>query len=88
MIKLRFLSFLLQNRYRIDGGSWERGKMTHATEIPAGPGEHTIEVALLYFFLIRYAKASITVTVTEGQPIELRYTAPWFIFSKGKLHQV
>jgi hypothetical protein len=94
MIRLRvlnrigFLSFLLQNRYRIDGGSWEKGHMTRATEIQATPGEHTIEVALVYLFLIRYAKASMTVSVTEGQTVEVRYTAPWFVFQKGKIEQV
>ena len=80
---LAFLMLLFKPTIEIDGqpheGSWSDNFF------PAGAGNHSVTVSWKYFWFLVVNKATINVTVAEGQPVNVLYQARWLIFLPGKI---
>ncbi|MEP9393150.1 hypothetical protein ABLE92_13805 [Gordonia sp. VNQ95] len=59
--------------------SWGRN------EIPLPPGQHHLHVHVPYLLPPRIGPADLPVMVHPGQPVELEYRAPVWVFSGGSL---
>jgi hypothetical protein len=55
------------------------------TVIPVPPGQYHLHVHTPYILPSEVGKADVPVNVGGGQPVELEYRAPLFIFSPGSL---
>jgi hypothetical protein len=55
------------------------------TVLPLPPGQYHIHVHTPYLIPTQIGKADLPVNVGGGQPIELEYRAPLFVFSPGSL---
>jgi hypothetical protein len=49
------------------------------------PGEHSITVSWKAYWLLPVNKATTTVSIADGQVVQLQYYAPWFFLLPGKL---
>ena len=55
------------------------------TPIPLPPGQYHVHVHTPYLIPTQVGKADLAVNVGGGQPVELEYRAPLFMFSPGSL---
>lgn len=82
--KIAFLAFLLQYRYRVDGGPWQKFDR-RGDEVSVAAGTHTLELANLWMLFLPTNKASAEVTLAEGETRTVHYSANWTIFQPGIL---
>lgn len=81
---LQFFLFFFKPIISIDGGEAQKyswGESTHEV----APGEHTVDIAISYFFGWKVAKASQTVSVGAGETLALAYRAPPLVTMAGSL---
>ena len=80
---LAFLMLLFKPIIEIDGqpheGAWSDNFFS------AGAGSHSVTVYWKYLWFLASNKATINVTVTEGQAAHVLYQARWLIFLPGKI---
>jgi len=56
-------------------------------DFPLDPGTHEVEVYFNYFFTPKCCLGKATVEVKAGEVAELKYEAPFFMFSAGTITQ-
>jgi len=80
---LNFLVVIFPLTINIDGqditGKW--GNQFY----PTAPGPHTVTVTWKLYWFLPVNKATMSVTLAEGQVLRLQYYVPWFFFLPGKL---
>jgi hypothetical protein len=81
---LAFILFLFKPFLSINGQQYQVpwGKRT---VIPLPPGQYHVHAHTPYLLPPQVGKADLPVQVGGGQPIELEYKSPLFIFSAGSL---
>jgi len=77
---LQFLLYFFKPVVSIDGGEQRK--------IPWGESEHTVNIAISYFFGWQVSKGSATVDVGANQTATLKYRAPMIVTWNAKLRQV
>ncbi len=80
---LNFLIVIFPLILTIDG-SQVKGKWG-TSFYPVAPGSHQVEVAWKMYWVLPVNKASMPVTLAQGQVARLLYNAPWLFFLPGKL---
>ncbi|MDQ6805298.1 MAG: hypothetical protein M3065_10110 [Actinomycetota bacterium] len=84
---LQFLLYFFKPVVSIDGG--EQNKIAWGeSEHSVGPGQHTVNIAISYFFGWQVSKGSATVDVGSNQTVTLKYRAPMIVTRNAKLRQV
>jgi hypothetical protein len=84
---LQFLLYFFKPVVSIDGGDQNKipwGESEHSVS----PGQHTVDIAISYFFGWKVSKGSTTVDVGANQTVTLKYRAPMIVTSQAKLQQV
>jgi hypothetical protein len=84
---LQFLLYFFKPVVSIDGGGQKKipwGESEH----PVSPGQHTVNMAISYFFGWKVSKGSATVDVGASQIVTLKYRAPLIPTWDAKLRQV
>jgi hypothetical protein len=80
---LNFLIVIFPLTVNIDGqdikGKW--GKQFY----PVQPGNHSLTVSWKAYWLVSVCKATMTVSLAEGQVAQLQYNSPWLFLLPGKL---
>jgi hypothetical protein len=80
---LSFLCVIFPLTINVDGtdikGKW--GKQVY----PVAPGSHTVTVSWKLYWVLPVNKATMTVSIAEGQAAPLLYYVPWFFLLPGKL---
>lgn len=83
---LAFFLLLFPPRVEIDGGPAQKLKWgDNPLQVPAGA--HTLKMYFPYLFIFRHTgKASLDVTLSEGQNRTIQYKAPtWLMFLPGSM---
>jgi hypothetical protein len=84
---IQFLLYFFKPVVSIDGGDQKKipwGESEHSVS----PGQHTVNIAISYFFGWKVSKGSATIDVDANQTVTLQYRAPLVVTSKAKLQQV
>jgi hypothetical protein len=81
---LAFLLAFFKPVVRVDGQPFQV-PWNQRTVIPVMPGQHHLHVHTPYLLPSEVGKADLGVNVGGGQPIEVEYRAPLFMFSPGSL---
>jgi hypothetical protein len=84
---LQFLLYLFKPVISIDGGEPKKvpwGQSEHCVS----PGQHTVNIAISYFFGWQVSKGSETVDVGANQTVTLKYRAPLVPTWDANLQQV
>ena len=84
---LQFLLYFFKPVVSIDGGEQRKipwGESEHSVS----PGQHTVNIAISYFFGWQVSKGSATVDVGANQTATLKYRAPMIVTWNAKLQQV
>ena len=80
---LNFLIVIFPLMITIDGHE-TKGKW--GTQLyPAQPGDHSVAVCWKAYWFLPANKATMTVSVADGQVAQVQYYAPWFFLLPGKL---
>jgi hypothetical protein len=81
---LAFILLLFKPFLTINGQQYQV-PWSQRTLIQLPPGQYNVHVHTPYLGLFNIGKADLAVNVGGGQPIELEYRAPLFMFSPGSL---
>jgi len=84
---VQFLLYFFKPVISIDGGSQIQIPWGES-EYSVSPGQHTVNIAISYFFGAKVSKGSATVDVGANQTVTLRYRAPLFATWNANLVQV
>ena len=80
---LNFLIVIFPLTITIDG---QETKGRWGTQFsPVQPGTHSVTVSWKAYWVLPVNKATTTVSLAEGQVVQLQYYAPWFFLLPGKL---
>ena len=79
---LAFIALLFKVVVEIDGQTTEVG-WSKPNFLPTTAGTHQVTISWKYFFVLPVNKASVSVTVAEGQTAHILYKARWLIFLAG-----
>jgi hypothetical protein len=83
---LQFLLFFFKPVISIDGGEQKKigwGDSEHSVS----PGQHTVDMAISYFFGWQVSKGSATVDVGANETVTLKYRAPLLVTMNAKLQR-
>jgi hypothetical protein len=80
---LAFIALLFKPFVEIDG---QPTRGTWSTQfIPTTAGNHSITVYWKYFGFFPSNRATMQITVPEGQTVPVRYRTSWMVFLPGKI---
>ena len=80
---IAFFYGLLKPNYEIDGKLEKRPWGTFS--FPVAPGVHNVEVSYPWLFIRRAGKASVAVSVAEGQTVRVHYKASVVRYMPGTI---
>jgi hypothetical protein len=80
---LSFLIVIFPLLVNIDG---QETKGKWGTQFyPLSPGNHSVTVSWKFYWLVPIQKATMNVSLAEGQVDRVQYYVPWLIFLPGKI---